>query len=402
MPRYIYVAKTAPDKTSQGYIEADSEQDAINRLTQMGYFPLSVRSESSLLEKRSFLIKRRISFRDIVLFTRQLSSLLESGVNILNAINIVAQQASNFGLRVVLDDIANRIKDGSSFSESLAGFPELFPEFYRALVHSGEVSGEMAAVLRRLSDFLEEEEDFRSSLKASLTYPAFIFLVSVITIIILLVFVIPRLVNIFEDMGQLLPLSTRILIEVSSLVKNYWYIILAAGFLTVFFIRRFLRTSFGKIYWDSLLLNLAFVREIVLKSQLSRMSRTMSLLLSSGVPITTALDITASILENQILRSEVLRFKEEISAGASLSSCLRNSNFFPPFMTSIVAVGEETGALDKSLLRVAVDYENQVRRVLNGLARLVEPLIILFMGLVVGFIVISMLLPIFQINLMVK
>ena len=402
MPRYIYIAKSTPDKTTEGYVEANSQQEAVEKLTQMGYFPLSVKSESSFLDKHGFIFLRKISRSDIVLFTRQLSSLIESGVNILNALDIIGNQTPNNNLRIVLNELASRIKDGNSLSESLKAFPDLFSEFYQAMIHSGEASGEMTIVLKRLADFLEEEEEFRGSLRSSLIYPFFIFVVSMLTVIILFVFVIPRLVTMFEDMGQVLPLPTRILITISSAVQHYWFYITVFFLTAIFILRRFLVSPLGSQVWDEWKLRLGFIREIVLKSQISRMARTLSILLSSGVAITPALEISAGIMDNQVLRREVLRFKDEIASGGSLSTSLKKSVYFPAFVTNIVVVGEETGSLDKALLRVAVDYEREVGRILSNFTRLIEPVIILAMGLVVGFIVISMLLPIFQINLIVK
>jgi len=402
MPRYTYSAKTAPDQTTQGYIEAESEQDAINRLTQMGYFPLSVKYETTSLEKQGFISFRKVSNREIALFTRQLSSLIESGVNILNALNIIAGQMTNENLTVILNDVSGRNKDGKSLSESLEAFPSLFSNVYCSMVRSGEASGEISTSLKRLADFLEEQEEFKNSLRAGLTYPLFVFGVSALTVVVLLVFVIPRLVSMFQDMGQVLPLPTRVLIAVSGFLRGYWFIITAAIIILVFFFRRVLRTPQGRLAWDGMQLKIALLGPLVLKTEISRLTRTLSLLFSSGLPITPALDIAGTIIDNQILKSEVARFKEEISSGGSLSTSLKNSSYFPAFVTNIVAIGEETGSLDKSLMRIAVDYERDVDRTLKSLTRLLEPIIILVMGLIVGFIVISMLLPIFQINLIVK
>ncbi len=402
MPRYTYTAKSEPTKTVEGEIEAESHQDAINKLNKMGYFPISVQIEELALHKQGALSFRKITPKDIVIFTRQLSTLIESGVNILNGLYIVTKQAPNKYLRAVLNDVAARIKDGKSLSESLNMHPDFFSGLYTSMIHSGEAGGNIEYALKRLADFLEKDEEFKNSLRAALTYPAFILSVSVLTVIVLLGFVIPRLVSMFEDMGQILPLPTKILINVSAFLRGYWWLILAVIFVLIFLLRRIYRNPRGKIAIDRLKLKLPVTGEIVLKSEISRLTRTLSLLLSSGMPIVYSLDIAISVLKNELLKEDVEKFKDQIAGGSSFSKCLSASKLFPVFVTNIVTVGEETGTLDKSLLRIADEYERETDRTLKSLTRLLEPVIILVMGLIVGFIVLSMLLPIFQINLIVR
>ena len=403
MPRYSYTAKTQPNNIIQGDIEAESEQDAINKLTKMGYFPISLGTEDlSRLGKFAFFKFRKISNKDIVLFTSQLSSLIQSGVNILNGLNIISKQTTNKYLQLVINDVISKIKDGSPLSESLAHYPDLFSSLYTSMVHSGEVGGTLEETLARLSDFLEKEEEFKNSIKAALTYPLFVFFVGTLTVVALLGFVIPRLVTMFEDMGQLLPLPTRMLIGLSDFIRSFWWIIVALIVVSTFLLRRFHRSPEGRFIWDSLKLKIYFLGQITLKSEISRLMRTLSLLLSSGITIISALDVSMSVIENQILISELKKIKNQISSGLSLSQCLKDSGLFPDLVINIASVGEETGTLEKSLMRIAVSYERDVDRTLKALSRMLEPVIILIMGLVVGFIVLSMLLPIFQINLIVR
>lgn len=402
MPRYIYTAKIQPSQTIQGNIEAESEQDAINKLTAIGYFPISVESDVISLDKAGIFSFRKISHKELVLFTRQLSTLIDSGVNIINGLNIISRQTPNKYLKAIINNLMSRIKDGKALSDSLSVFPHLFSNLYSSMVRTGEASGNLNNVLKRLADFFEAQEEFKNSLRASLTYPLFICIVGILTVLVLLGFVIPRLVSMFEDIGQLLPLPTRILIATSDFLRQFWWIMLAIIFVLTFSLRRIYQTAQGKIFWDRFKLKLVILGPIIVKTEISRLSRTLALLLSSGIPITPALDISTSILENQIFKSEVQRFKEEIAGGLSLSNSLKNSKLFPEFVMNIVAIGEETGSLDKSLNRIADDYERDVDRTLKALARLIEPVIILAMGLIVGFIVLSMLLPIFQMNLIVR
>lgn len=399
MPKYIYTAKSQPQTTVQGKLEAETEQEAINKLTKMGYFPISVKNEKDVLDAGASRRFWKVPKKEIVLFTRQLSSLIESGVNILNSLNIIAEQAPNKYLRVVLGDILAQIKDGKPLSDSLAAYPNLFPALYVAMIRTGESSGNLNETARRLADLLEKQDEFKSSVRAALVYPFFLIGVGIITVTVLLTFVIPRLVVMFEDMGQALPLPTQILINLSSFLEHYWWLILAVIFILVFLFKRAYSKPQGKASIDRFRLRIPLLGEIILKTEISNMMRTLSLLLSSGLPIISSLEIAISILDSEVLKKELEQFKGEISQGASFSSCLKTSNYFPVFVTNIVTVGEETGALDRSLLRIAEDYEKDTDRYLKTLTRLLEPSIILIMGLIVGFIVLSMLLPIFQINI---
>jgi len=400
MPRYAYLAKSQPENSVRGYIEAESEQEAINKLTKMGYFPISVETESVLLEKKASRFVRKIPKKDVVLFTRQLSSMVGSGVNIINGLNIISRQTSNRHFRVLIEDIASSIKDGKSLSQSLSSHPEQFSSLYTSMVHSGESGGKMEETLNRLASFLEQEEEFRNSLAAALTYPAFVFAVGVMTVIVLIGFVIPRLVVMFEDMGQVLPLPTRILIMLSQFLQGYWWLLLAILGMSVFLLNRFYSSPGGRMFCDRFRLKVAVLGDIALKTEVGRMSHTLSLLLSSGMTIIYSLDIVTSVIENQVLKIELINFKDKINEGLSFSQCLNESKLFPPLMADIVTVGEETGNLEKSLRRISDDYARDVDRSLKAISRMLEPVIILVMGLIVGFIVLAMLLPIFQINLM--
>jgi type II secretion system protein F len=402
MARYTYIAKPQPHQTVQGDIEAESEQEAINKLTQLGYFPISIKSEELSAGKEGFLRFRKVSNKDLLLFTSQLSSLIESGVNIVSAFNIIYNQTNNKYLKAILSDVTSRVKDGNSLSDSLAAHKYLFSDLYSAMVHTGEASGNLKDTLKQLAGFMEREDEFRSSISSSLAYPLFVLIVGILTIIVLLVFVIPKLVTMFEDMGQALPLPTKVLIDISGFLRGYWWVVLAVIIAAIFLSRRYYRSPQGRVAIDTMKLKTPLFGEIVLKTEVSRLTRTLSLLLSSSMPITPSLEISASVVENQILKAEIQEFKNQIASGASLSGALKKSRFFPELVTNIVAVGEETGSLEKSLAHIAEDYQKEVDAVLKTFTKMLEPVIILVMGLVVGFIVLSMLLPIFQINLMAR
>lgn len=402
MPTYAYIAKSQPDRTLQGEIEAETEQDAIKKLTRMGYFPISVKAGDLLSDTGQHPLSRGISKKETLLFIRQLASLVESGVNIINGLAIIQGQTSNIRLKAILDDIIGKIKDGKSLSDAFSAHPRLFPSLYTSIIQSGEAGGHIEESLKRLADFAEKEEEFKNSIRASLTYPAFVILVGAATIVVLLGFVIPRLVGMFKDMGQLLPLPTKMLINISTFLRHYWWFILAVVFISIFSLRRIYREPKSRLSLDKLKLRIPALGQIILKAEIGRLMRTLSLLLTSGIPIVRALEVSTSVMDNQALVLEAQGFREKITDGASFSKALGGSLFFPAFVTNIVNVGEETGTLERALLNIADDYEREVDRSLKAFTRLLEPVIILVVGLIVGFIVLSMLLPIFQINLIVR
>jgi type II secretory pathway component PulF len=402
MVKYSYLAKTSPETIIQGQLEAESVQDAVSKLDKMGYFPLSVKNQETVLDKQNIAYFWKSPKKELPLFTRQLASLVEFGVNILKSFTIIQGQVSDKYLKAIINDLIAKIKDGKSLSESLSLYPEFFSGFYISLVHSGEVGGNIEVALKRLADYLEKEEEFKNSIRGALIYPSFILVVSVVTVIILLGFVIPRQVTMFADMGQMLPLPTKILISSSEFLRSFGWMILVAIFVFIFLLRRFYLTIQGKISIDNLKLKTFLLGQIILKTEISRLSRTLSLLLSSGVPITQSLEISKAVLDNEILKLEIKKLKDGVAGGLSLSKCMQGSKLFPPFVTSLIATAEEGGAIDRSLLRIADEYEKEVDRALKLLIRMLEPCIILVMGCIVGFIVISMLLPIFEINLIVR
>ena len=402
MAKFLYTAKSKPQEIVKGSIEAESEQDAINKITKKGYFPVTIIAEEKVLNKKDIFSFKKISPKDIAVFTRQLSGLVESGVNIINSLNIISKQTSNRYLRITLNDVIRRIKDGNPLAESIAAQPALFSPLYCSMVRTGEASGNLKLVLSRLAGFLEKEDELKNSIIAALTYPLFVFLVGISTVLILLVFVVPGLITMFKDMGQVLPLPTRILIAVSDFLRYYGWLLAVLIFIGIVSFKKVSLNPRGRLGIDKFKLKTGMLGQIILKNEISRLMRSLSLLVSSGMPITSALDISASVLQNKVLVLETDKFKEQIKNGQSLSGAFENFKIFPEFVKYIVSIGEETGSLDKALASVADEYERDVERVLKNFTRLLEPVIILVIGLVVAFIVMSMLLPIFEINFLVK
>lgn len=402
MAIYVYTAKSNPDKILAGSIEAESEQEAVNKLTKMGYFPINVKAEAPYLNQKETWRLQKIKTEEIILLTQQLSALIESGINIIESLRIVSDQIRNKYLKAILNDVIAKIKDGNSLSASMAFYPQAFSGLYVTMIRLGEAGGSVQGCLKRLSDFLEKERELKNSLRSALIYPAFIFAVSVVTIIVLIGFVIPRLVVMFEDMGQILPLPTKMLILASGFLRDYWWFILASCAGLVFLFKRISALPRMRLALSEFKLKIPIWGELMLKTDISRLMRALSLLLAQGLTIIYSLEASAEIINNAVLKNETVKFRKKISEGSNLSRCLSESQYFPDYVANIANIGEESGTLEKSLMRIADDYERDADRFLKNFAQILEPLMILGMGIVVGFIVLSMMLPIFQINLIIQ
>ncbi|MEK6564013.1 MAG: type II secretion system F family protein [Candidatus Omnitrophota bacterium] len=402
MPKFTYSAKKGPQEKVFGIVDAKGRSQVAAIIEGKGLFPISIEEVSD--EKSAgmgvFSVKR-VRLKDLTIFTRQFSNLIESGLTIAQALNIIIKQAGNPVLKNILFDIGERIKDGSTFSDALSAHSGQFSQYYCAVVKAGEISGSLETVLTRLADFSEQEERTRSDILSALTYPALIVGVGFVTIYALLVYAVPQLTSMFEEAGEALPLPTQLLINLSSVLRNYWWLLLLFSG-AVFFIIKQEKSQSEKYFWDKLLLGIPLAGKIILKSEMAHFARILSLLMESGVSIMVALDVVNNTIVNNVIKSEIKGIASQIKDGASLSQSAKKSVYFPEYVVSIINVGEEAGTLEKSLKRIAVSYEEELGRLTRALTSLLEPVIILVMGLVVGFIVTAMLLPIFQINLITR
>ncbi len=398
MARFIYKVKRGPQEILEGFVEAESESSAINQLLNLGYFPIQVRKEAPKETGASFFIQR-IKKGEIANLTRQLAELLESGLTLHRALIIVGEQIQNPKLRLIIKDIADRIKEGAIFSDALKNYPEVFSRLYVNIVRSGEVGSMLGNVLSNVADFLEKEEETKDKIKSAIIYPIIMASVGVLTVFVLLTFVVPRLVLMFKEMGEVLPLPTRILIGTSDFIRHNILLITALIVFVVIFINRATKNIEVKNFFDTLKIKLPIFGPIIRDTELSRFARTLSTLLGNGVPILYSIEVTTDIIENLAIKREFNKIQQSVKEGSSFTAGMKKSLYFPPFIVHIVAVGEEGGFLEKSLLKVATNYQQKTERSIKILTTLLEPILILSMGLVVGFIVISMLLPIFQISL---
>lgn len=404
MPKFLYKAKDGPKKIIEGSIEAESEQAALSKLTKIGYFPISIKIEKvgEISSSQKFYLFKKIKLHDLAIFTRQLADLLDSGLTLANALRIIHDQTENKFFKSILSSIRNQVEEGVPFSEAIKLHPKIFSKLYISMSRSGETGGMMGEILNRLADFAETQEQLENKVKAALAYPAVMASVGIVTIFVLITFVIPKIVGMFEDLGQALPLPTTILVNVSDLVINYWYLLLSAIALFVIFFARLKKTKEGQLYIDRIKLGFPVFGQLINKAEIARFSRTLATLLANGVPILESLEVVRDTMQNTVLRKDADGAYALVRDGKSLAVGLSKGKYFPIFITNMIAVGEEGGQLEKALFKVADSYDKQLDNAVKVMTSLLEPILILTMGLVVGFIVISMLLPIFQINIIAR
>lgn len=399
MTRYAYKAKDGPSRTVSGDVEADSHGAAVSRVEAMGYSPLWVReTEEATAARGRRGRRRRVRGRDITVLTGQLASLSRSAVPILRALRTIEQQTDNSGLRRVVADMTRTVRDGKMLSESMAAYPRLFPELYVNMIRAGEQSGALDIVLTRLTEAREKEEDTRRKVQAALAYPILILAVGVGTVFALFAFFLPRVLELFEGYDAL-PLPTRILVGTTEFVSANWYWLVFAVVLAGAVLNRLAALEKGRTFFDRIVLSIPLVRTFLLQSDIARFARTLGLLIDTGVPIDRSLALGARTLNNAILREEVETARDNtVRQGRPLSEGLHDAGHFPPFVANLIAVGEEGGRLPETLAEVAAFYEKEVEQQARVATGLLEPLMILVVGGIVGFIVAAMLLPIFELG----
>ena len=405
MPIYSYKATDPAGKIVDGVMEATEEKAVATRLQNMGYIPIrighpdeEVRGFDTNVSKRISSIFERVSTKDVMTFTQDLSSLLGAGLPVDRALSILIDVTQNDKLKEVIKDVLKTIQGGSDLSDALARHTKVFSRLYVNMVRAGEAGGVLEAVLSRLGAFLETSQDLKEYVKSAMVYPLFLVFVGGISIIILLTFVIPKFSIIFSDKGEAIPLPTQFLLGLSEVLRGYWWVVLGGLAGLYFLFRQYARTAAGRLKLDKYKLNFPVSGDLVRKVEVARFTRTLGTLVRSGVPILQALNLVKEIIGNEVIASSMGRVYDRVKEGGRLSRPLAETGIFPPLAVEMVTVGEETGRLDEMLLRVADNYDKAVRNTIKRLISLLEPAMILAMGLVVGFIVVSMLMAIFSIN----
>ncbi len=397
MPQFKYEVKKSPTETASGVIEAESQRAAVARLRDMGYFPLRV--EETAQEKTKDAkeaIKKmfgRVRLRDRNVFFRQLANLSESGMVITRALRTIADQTENKRMAKVVDDIREDVQKGLPLADALERHPNLFPAMYIALIRAGETGGMLDEILWRIVDFGEKEEELRGKAFSAMVYPAFLTVVGSAAIFILVAFVFPKFVVVFEEFGAQLPLPTRMVMAMCDFMGRWWWAVLLALGGALFGITSWMRTEKGRWKVDTLSLRIPVLRTVVQKYEMAKFARTLGTLLDNGVPVLHALRITADTMSNRLIREEVSIIHAGVTDGEAISETLTQAKHFPPLVVSMFAVGEESGRIGAVAKRVADAYDIEVDRAVKAATALFEPLLIVIMGVIVGFLVISMLLP---------
>ena len=407
MPKYVYKAKKGLDQTLKGVIEQPSRDAAVQKLISLGLTPINVILQEEAIAATTPLKSRRqrkskISLKEVSVFTRQLHTLIKSRVELLSSLRILQEQQDHLLFKDIILDLANQVQDGSSFSQALSSHPEIFSNLYTNTIIPGEASGDLAEALDQLCIYLERIEDLRLKLRQALAYPFLMIGMGLISILVLITFVIPRLSTMFNDLDMVLPWPTRVLLQLGSFFKGWWLLVTIFLVLVIYFFWRHGANKKANIFLRQFKYHLPVVRNLVYKQAMINFTNTLSLLLKSGVSLFEALRISTPLLEDRRLVKELELVQERVKVGSSLSQSLGLTKSFPSFMVQMIRVGEEGGRLEEIIAQIASSFSQELDSDLKIVSSLIEPVIILIIGVAVGTIVISMLLPIFQINILAR
>ncbi len=414
MARFLYKAKKGPSEIVEGELDAENEDAALGKISGLGLIPIKLQAASYAEgpghsgDGQGFTIsaesrgKIRISFNELNIFTRQFSILLKASVPLLRIFEILQMQAHNLKFKAVLHDMQDSLRQGAPLSEVLGHYPKIFSQVYISMVQAGEVTGTLDQVLARLSDFAEKEAEVRARVQSALIYPLFLFLMGIMTIFVLLTFVMPRLIGLFSDLGTELPMPTRVVIAVSHFCQANWiWMSITAG--VVFFWLKFKGLSLPqKKILDRNVVRLPLLGTLIEKAETSRFLRSMELLYEHGIPLYQAVSVANKTVSNVVIRDELEKVPARLEGGSTLAKSLEDVPYISKFVTHMVAVGEESGQLGAAVRETASFYEQETNQAMKIATSLLEPIMILSIGLVVGFIVIAMLLPIFEIHVLAQ
>ncbi len=420
MPKYSYVALDAHGKETKGTIEVATQNEAIGRVKEMGFFPTKIVEAEKPQEKtsrkkakagsRSSGKKRgaldiqikipglsgRVKPKVLTTFTRQLATLVDAGLPLLRGLRVLEKQERNATLRDILGQLALAIEGGSTFSEALAQHPKVFNRLFVNMVKAGELGGVLEVVLKRLAEFSEKAQKIKGKVKAAMFYPVAVLIVAMGIMVLLLTFVIPRFQGVFSGMNITMPKFTLFVLGVSAAVKDHFFVTAACVAAVVVVFLLCIRTKIGRLAWDKFKLKVPVLGPVVSKVAIARFTRTLGTLVSSGVPILQALTIVKETAGNVIIANAVNGVHESVKEGETITAPLEGSGVFPPMVVSMVDVGEQTGALPEMLLRIADNYDEEVDNAVSAMTSLLEPIMIIFLAVLVGSIVVAMFLPLIQ------
>jgi type IV pilus assembly protein PilC len=401
MAVFKYVAKNKEAQTLSGALEAKAQGEAENILRGQGLVIISLReTQAKGLQKKK--LSGRVALDDLVVFSRQLATMIDSGMTLVSSLDILKNQTENKMLSQIIHQIYNDVEAGKSFCDAIAKYPAAFSEFYINMIKAGEASGTLDAVLERLAVYLEKTASLRRKVQSSLVYPAVIVSMAVLITSVLLIKVVPTFKSIFETLGGKLPLPTQILILISDVFRQSFPALIIIAIALFFLLKRYVATPKGRYLFDKLILRLPIFGTLFLKAAVARFTRTFSTLVKSGIPILNALEIVAKTSGNKVIEEAIENSRQAVRQGESISGPLERSKVFPVMVVRMIGVGEKTGELEKMLGKIADFYEEQVDSAVSGLTSIIEPIVIAFLGIVIGGIVIALFLPIFKLSELVS
>lgn len=394
MPTFVYSARPATGGDIQtGELEVPDKGDVLAHLHRQKMIPVSVRQK-----EKGIVIPflNAVSTRDIVIFTRQFATMINSGLPLVQSLDILAEQTENQALRKVIQEVLYDVESGNTLADALSRHPKVFTELYVNMVAAGEAGGILDTILLRLATFLEKNDALIRKIKGAMIYPSVILTVAVMAVVILLIFVIPTFQTMFDSAGIPLPLPTRIVIGASAFLQAYWWAMGIGIIALAFFLRQFYQTDGGRLALDKLLLNLPLLGDLQRKAAVARFTRTLGTLVSSGVSILEGLEITAKTAGNRVIHDAVMGSRASIAGGETIAGPLKESGVFPPMVVQMINVGEQTGGLDEMLTKIADFYDEEVDASVEALISAMEPIMIVVLGTVVGGMIVAMYLPIFD------
>jgi general secretion pathway protein F len=400
MAEYLYKATTLSGQTVEGAMDGRDEEAIIQSLHQLGYIPIRITShqeKGTRLRLPSFL-RQHVGVKNLLTFTQELSTLISAGLPLDRSLNILGTLTENDTLRETVKDVLKKVEGGNSLAQALANHARIFPKLYINMVKAGESGGFLETILSRLAQYLQSTKEIRDHLISVMIYPLILTLVTGISITVLVTFVIPRFARIFSDIKQAIPLPTQIVLTFSQLVRDYWWAGLGAVLLIYFGLKAYIKNEERKWRWDRFKLRWILLGDLIKKVEVARFARTLGTLLQSGVPILPAFNLVKEISQNLAISRSITHVHDRLREGKGISRSMEETGVFPPLAIHMISVGEETGTLDAMLIKVAEAYEESVRTAVKRFVSLLEPLIILMMGGVILFIVISILWAILSVN----
>lgn len=396
MPVFVWEGRVKGDQVRKGEMEAATEKDVHSNLTRQGITPTKVKKKPKDLFENIAFLKPRVKQEDIIIFCRQFSTMIDAGLPIIQCLDILYSQQENITFKKMLRDIKESVESGQTLAEALKKYPDQFDNLFVNMVAAGESGGILDVILRRLSAYMEKAAKLKRQVKGAMTYPTVTLGIAILVVAVILVFVIPVFEEMFADFGKALPIPTQVVVNASRFVKAKILYIVVACILFFIAFRRFYKTEKGRALIDDLMIKLPVIGILIRKVAVARFTRTMGTMLASGVAILEALDIVAKTAGNKTIETAIYKVRSGIAEGRTIADPLAESKVFPPMVVSMIAVGESTGAIDAMMEKIADFYEEEVDQAVENLTALIEPFMLVFLGVTIGGLVVSMYLPIFQ------